>query len=192
MDIKAKEKDFLKTYRSSGAEERLNLMIDNYSNFPKIIRKMEVKTRYRIKCEREYVRSHSRGELGVRVQGGGPGDPTFEEASTNILIDKSLETGEAEGGILSGIENAEQYEADIRIISIMRMDFELLTEIVEDLDNDEGCWMKEFLTKQKMLKEIASERGVSYETLKRRAYELRCNIREEIIECLEMNCRGGM
>ena len=23
-------------------------------------------------------------------------------------------------------------------------------------------------------------------------YELRCNIREEIIECLEMNCRGGM
>ena len=192
MDSKAKEKDMMKTYRSSGAEERLNLMIDNYNNFPKIIRKMEVKTKYRIKCEKEYARSHSRGELGVRVQNSNISDPTFEEASTNVMIEKSFETGEAEGGILNGIENAERYEADIRIINIMRMDFELLSEIVEDLDDDEGCWMKEFLTKQKMLKEIACERGMSYDTLKRRVYKLRCDIREEIIECLEMNCRGGM
>jgi hypothetical protein len=57
---------------------------------------------------------------------------------------------------------------------------------------NESCWMKDFLTKRKLLKEIASERGLSYETIKRRAYELRNDIREEIIECLEMNCRGGM
>ncbi|MCR5128207.1 MAG: hypothetical protein K6B69_08890 [Lachnospiraceae bacterium] len=119
-------------------------------------------------------------------------NPTFEEASTNVMIEKSFETGEAEGGILNGIENAERYEADIRIINIMRMDFELLSEIIEDLDDDEGCWMKGFLKKQKMLKEIACERGMSYDTLKRRVYKLRCDIREEIIECLEMNCRGGM
>lgn len=159
MDSKAKEKDFLTTYRSSGAEERLNLMINNYSTFPKIIRKMEVKTRYRIKSEKEYARSRFRGELGVRVQTSRISDPTFDEAATNIMIDEALRTGEAEGGILNGIENAEQYEADIRIISIMRMDFELLAEIVEDLDDDDSCWMKEFLTKQKMLKEIAMSVG---------------------------------
>ena len=192
MDIKAKEKDYLTAYRSLNAEGRLNLMINNYSTFPKIIRKMEVKTRYRIKSEKEYMRSHSRGELGVRVQSSKLSDPTFEEASTNIMLDKAMETGEAEGGLLNGIENAERYEADIRIISIMRMDYELLSEIVEDLDEDESCWMKDFLTKRKLLKEIASERGLSYETIKRRAYELRNDIREEIIECLEMNCRGGM
>ena len=192
MDIKAKEKDYLTAYRSLNAEERLNLMINNYSTFPKIIRKMEVKTRYRIKSEKEYMRSHLRGELGVRVQSSKLSDPTFEEASTNIMLDKAMETGEAEGGLLNGIENAERYEADIRIISIMRMDYELLSEIVEDLDEDESCWMKDFLTKRKLLKEIASERGLSYETIKRRAYELRNDIREEIIECLEMNCRGGM
>ena len=181
MDIKAKEKDYLTAYRSLNAEERLNLMINNYSTFPKIIRKMEVKTRYRIKSEKEYMRSHLRGELGVRVQSSKLSDPTFEEASTNIMLDKAMETGEAEGGLLNGIENAERYEADIRIISIMRMDYELLSEIVEDLDEDESCWMKDFLTKRKLLKEIASERGLSYETMKRRAYELRNDIREEII-----------
>ena len=31
-----------------------------------------------------------------------------------VMIEKSFETGEAEGGILNGIENAERYEADIR------------------------------------------------------------------------------
>ena len=93
---------------------------------------------------------------------------------------------------LKGIENAAQYEADIRIISIMRMDYELLSEIIEDLDDDESTWMKDFLTKHKMLKEIANEHGVSYDTIKRRAYELRWDSREKIIECLEMNCRGGM
>jgi len=78
------------------------------------------------------------------------------------MIDEALKTGEAKGGILNGIENAEQYEADIRIISIMRMDFELLAEIVENMDDDDSCWMKEFLTKQKMLKEIAKEAGAVY------------------------------
>ena len=31
-----------------------------------------------------------------------------------VMIEKSFETGEAEDGILNGIENAERYEADIR------------------------------------------------------------------------------
>ncbi len=86
MDIKAKEKDYLTAYRSLNAEGRLNLMINNYSTFPKIIRKMELKTRYRIKSEKEYMRSHLRGELGVRVQNSKLSDPTFEEASTNIML----------------------------------------------------------------------------------------------------------
>ncbi len=34
------------------------------------------------------------GELGVRVQTSNVSDPTFEEAATNIMIDKALETGE--------------------------------------------------------------------------------------------------
>ena len=34
------------------------------------------------------------GKLGVRVQTSNVSDPTFEEAATNIMIDKALETGE--------------------------------------------------------------------------------------------------
>lgn len=36
--------------------------------------------------EREFVRSHSRGELGVRVQTSNLSDTTADEAITNVTI----------------------------------------------------------------------------------------------------------
>lgn len=192
MDIKVKNKDLMQEYRISDAEGRFNIMMDNYCIFPKIIRKMEKKTQYRIKCEKEYARSKHRGELGVRVQTSNLSDPTFEEAATNIMIEEALKTGEAEGGILNGIENAAEYEADIRTISIMRMDFELLSEIVEDMDTDDNNWLKDYLEGKKLLKEIATEQERTYDAMKKRVMKMKVLIRDEILECLEMNCEGGM
>ena len=192
MDIKVKNKDLMQEYRISDAEGRFNIMMDNYCIFPKIIRKMEKKTQYRIKCEKEYARSKHRGELGVRVQTSNLSDPTFEEAATNIMIEEALKTGEAEGGILNGIENAAEYEADIRMISIMRMDFELLAEIVEDMDTDDNNWLKDYLEGKKLLKEIATEQERTYDAMKKRVMKMKVLIRDEILECLEMNCEGGM
>lgn len=192
MDIKVKNKDLMQEYRISDAEGRFNIMMDNYCIFPKIIRKMEKKTQYRIKCEKEYARSKHRGELGVRVQTSKLSDPTFEEAATNIMIEEALKTGEDEGGILNGIENAAEYEADIRMISIMRMDFELLAEIVEDMDTDDNNWLKDYLEGKKLLKEIATEQERTYDAMKKRVMKMKVLIRDEILECLEMNCEGGM
>ena len=192
MDIKVKNKDLMQEYRISDAEGRFNIMMDNYCIFPKIIRKMEKKTQYRIKCEKEYARSKHRGELGVRVQTSKLSDPTFEEAATNIMIEQALKTGEDEGGILNGIENAAEYEADIRMISIMRMDFELLSEIVEDMDTDDNNWLKDYLEGKKLLKEIATEQERTYDAMKKRVMKMKVLIRDEILECLEMNCEGGM
>ena len=192
MDIKVKNKDLMQEYRISDAEGRFNIMMDNYCIFPKIIRKMEKKTQYRIKCEKEYARSKHRGELGVRVQTSKLSDPTFEEAATNIMIEQALKTGEDEGGILNGIENAAEYEADIRMISIMRMDFELLSEIVEDMDTGDNNWLKDYLEGKKLLKEIATEQERTYDAMKKRVMKMKVLIRDEILECLEMNCEGGM
>ena len=162
MDTKAKDKDFMQAYRSSDAEGRLKIMMDNYCVFPKLIRKMEKKMQYRIKYEKDYLRSSYRGELGVRVQTSKMSDPTFEEAATNIMIETALKIGKDEDGLLNGIENAAEYEADMKILSVMRMDYELLEEIIEDLADDDSKWLKEYLSGEKLLKEIAAELGKSY------------------------------
>lgn len=187
-EAKAKDKDFIMTYRQAKAEERLAIMLDNYCTFPKMIRKMEKKISYKIKSEREYMKSHSRGELGVRVQTSGTSDPTASEAIDNVMLEEAFKTGDVDGSILRGFDNAAEYEADIRILSIMRMDFELLVEIIDDLYEEDSEWMKSYLGKEKLLKEIAVDKGRTYDAMKKRVAKIKEEIREEILECLAMNC----
>ena len=73
----------------------------------------------------------------------------------------------------------------------MRMDFELLEEIIEDLDGSDSKIMKQYLLEARLFKEIADEEGRTYEAIKKRMERIRTEIREGILECLEMNCRGG-
>ena len=106
----------------------------------------------KIKSEKEYLRSHARDELGVRVQTSGTSDPTFNEAATNIMIEDAFKTGEVDKGLLKGIKDASLYEDEIRLVSIMRMDFELLEEIIEDLDESDSKIMKQYLLEGRLLK----------------------------------------
>ena len=59
MRINGEETDILRSYRSNDAEGRLAIMLNNYAVFPKIIRKAEKKIQYKIKSEKEYLRSQA-------------------------------------------------------------------------------------------------------------------------------------
>lgn len=191
MKINGEETDILRCYQSADAEGRLLIMLNNYAVFPKVIRKAEKKVQYKIKSEHEYLRSHSRGELGVRIQTSNLSDPTFDEAATNAMLDDAIKTGEIDNSLLNGIEDVYRYEEEIRIINVMRMDFELLEEIIEDLEENDTKVIKQYLVEGKLFKEIADDEGRTYEAIKKRMERIRSDIREEIIECLKMNCRGG-
>lgn len=91
--------------------------------------------------------------------------------------------------MLRGLDNASEYEADIRIISIMKDDYELIEECVEDLDDEDCQLMKAFLVQRKFIKEMACEFNLSYDTIKRRIKFLKEFIRDDVIECMEKNCR---
>lgn len=93
--------------------------------------------------------------------------------------------------VQSVVLDASVYEEDIRLVSVMRMDFELLEEIIEDLDESDSKIMKQYLLEGRLFKEIADDEGRTYEAIKKRMERIRAEIREEILECFEMNCRGG-
>ena len=189
MEARANDINILENYKVANPEERFEIMFAHYSFFPKVIRKLEKKTQFKIKAEREYLRSHNRGELGVRVQTSNISSPTEDEAIDNIEIEEAFKTGEINSSLLKGIDNAVQYEEDIRITRLMRMDYELLEEMIEDLEDEETKIMKEYLVNKRFMKEIAVEFGMSYETVKRKIRIIKEDLLEEIIECLEMNCR---
>lgn len=105
-------------------------------------------------------------------------------------IQKSEETFKT-GGEKNKTEKTNRKSKNIRLVSVMRMDFELLEEIIEDLDESDSKIMKQYLLEGRLFKEIADDEGRTYEAIKKRMERIRAEIREEILECLEMNCRGG-
>ena len=185
----SKDADILRTYREASSYERFKILMNNFSEFPKVIRKIEKKTQYKIKADREYLKSRERGELGVRIMDSNLGNPTAQEAIQNITIEEAFRTGIISEELLKDMDNATEYEADIRLISIMRDDYELLEEIIEDL-NDRDCKIiKALLIEGRMFREIAVDEGRSYETIKKRIDKIRMDIWEDMEECLEKHSR---
>ena len=192
MAVKTKMNDnvFLQKYSEADPEGRLKIMMGNYAVFPKMIRRIEKKVIYKIRIERDYVRSHHRGELGVRIQSSGKSDPTANEAIINVSLEEALKTGEYDPGLIRGLENADEYETAIRTINVMRLDYELLTEIIDDLREKDSRVIKQYLLEGKLFKEIADSEGRTYDAIKKRIEKIRAEIRDHMLDCLEMSCRG--
>lgn len=185
---KTKGNDFMQLYRSADADGRLKLLMENYYILPKIIRWIETKIRFKIRAEKEYMHSRNRVEAGVRVTDLGLSNPTEEEALLNIVIDEAITTGEIDKGLLKGCEDTGEYIADIHLLQVIRMDYELLTEKIESLEDKECEWVKAYLLKEKQLKEISFDQKRSYAALRKKYFKIREGIRKELIECLELNC----
>jgi len=179
----------LDAYRMAGPEDRFTIMMENYNCFPGLICMAKKKLRYKLQAEREFLRSHNRGELGVRVQTSALGDPTADEAILEATLDEAFVTGEIDRHLLTGIEDASLYETDIRLINIMITDYELLVDVVNSLNNNDFKIMKQFLVEKKLIKDIAEDEDRSYVAIKKRIARIRADIKEEILECLEMSCR---
>ncbi len=116
-------------------------------------------------------------------------DFTAEEAIANVIMEEAFRSGVVDAGMLKGIDNAVEYEADIRIICIMKDDYELVEECVEDMDDTDSRLLKEYLLQRKFFKELACDFNLSYDTVKRRIKALKELVRNDVIDCIEMNCR---
>lgn len=190
MAVETNDTVFLRRYSEADPEGRLKIMMGNYAVLPKMIRRVEKKVFYKITVEREYMKSHHRGELGVRVQTSGISDITADEAVDHVILEEAIRTGKYDRKLICDLENADEYEAAIKTINIMRLDYELLTEIIEDLKEKDSRVIKQYLVEGKLFKEIADSEGRTYDAIKKRIEKIRAEIRNQILDCLEMSCRG--
>jgi hypothetical protein len=191
MALKIRDTDLLNSYKKAPAEKRLSIMLEYYPVFPGMLRKIEKKTEYKIKSEQERMRSRSRGELGVRVQTSTISDTTANEAVANVTLEEAFKTGEVSKGLLKGIENAPEFEETIRMVSIMKMDFELLEDILSGFGREDSIIIKKHLSEGKSYRVIAEEEECSTDSVRRKFTRIKEEISEEIIDCLRINCGGG-
>lgn len=57
MGLKIRDTDLLDKYKKANDHKRLELMMEYYPVFPGMFRKIEKKTEYKIKVEKEYIKN---------------------------------------------------------------------------------------------------------------------------------------
>ena len=191
MALKIRETDLLNSYKKATPEKRLSLMLEYYPDFPGMLHKIEKKTEYKIKTEQENIRSKRRAELDVRVQTSFISNPTANEAINNVTLEEAFKTGEIDMTLLKDMEKASEYAETIRMVSIMKMDYQLLVDILSEYGAEDSVIIQKHLAEGKSYNVIADEAKCSSDKIKRRFTRIREEITEEILECIEMNCAGG-
>lgn len=191
MALKIRETDLLNSYKKATPEKRLSLMLEYYREFPGMLNRIESETKYYIKSEQLRIRSKRRAELDIRVQTSNISNPTADEAMNNATIDEAFNTGEIDMAILKDMQGAAEYVETIMMVSVMKMDYQLLNDIISGYIDEDSVIIQKHLVEGKSYNAIAIEKECSSDKIKRRFSRIREEISEEMLKCIQMNCRGG-
>ena len=137
----------------------------------------------------EYARGQRRGETGVRVNTSSKSDPTCAEAMTDFSLDEAFETGTIRLSVLNEIENGSKYEVDIKTISVLKNDYELLSLIVENLGEADCKLLHLRFVERKTFSVIGEEVELHEDTVRRKLKNLMDEIDAEILDSFELSSR---
>ncbi len=191
MALKIRETDLLNSYMKANAQKRLSLMLEYYREFPGMLNSIESETKYFIQSEQQRIRSKRRADLDIRVQTSNISNPTADEAMNNATIDEAFITGEIDMALLKDMQKASDYVETIRMVSIMKMDYQLLNDIISGYIDEDSVIIQKHLAEGKSYNAIAIEKKCSSDKIKRRFTRIREEITEKMVKCIQMNCRGG-
>lgn len=184
-----KNTEFLDDYRNADPKTKLEILLQNYSVVPKKIEFFQIRIRNNIKNEMEYARGQRRGETGVRVNTSSKSDPTCAEAMTDFSLDEAFETGTIRLSVLNEIENGSKYEVDIKTISVLKNDYELLSLIVENLGEADCKLLHLRFVERKTFSVIGEEVELHEDTVRRKLKNLMDEIDAEILDSFELSSR---
>lgn len=185
------EKNLIKVYVNASSSKRVNLIIQNYTDFMGIVEGYTEGLRYMIECEKESSRRQDRGDLGVRIQEGGfKSDPTADQAIRRIMTREALIRCDFTGGVLEGVERAEAFVSEAYLLRKMRNDYELFNMQLETLGAEKELF-KKYLTGEMNLSDIAELQNITYESAQQKIHKLRKRLRKQVIGFMEGKIGGA-
>ena len=111
-------KSIVKTYGNATMEKRVEIILDNYSNFDCMLDGFERSLYLVILTEREDKRNSEKSDLGVRVQTSNISDPTGNTGTNEAELKRAIHVGDWLSTI-QGTINPEKHRKEI--VTIHRM-----------------------------------------------------------------------
>lgn len=170
------------SYGEVSARERAELIYSNYSSFEGIIEDCKMRLIYDIKAEKEYIRSHHKDELGVRIQNlGRHSDPTADEGDLDVMLEGATKGENSLEDIIKNPAILRKYKRKEYVIVRMADEYEAFDRHLHAIRADDQELIIPILKRKKDYFTVATEKGVPIENIRRRA----SRIHREIISFLE-------
>ena len=172
------------TYRASGDEKRIRIILDNYQRFIPLVDAYEFGLIDTIKAERKYNRMEENGDLGVRVQTSCVSNPTATEGDEEEEIQRAVRNGDYITA-LRGADRFEEHKLEILTLVDMRTTYALVEKQVGSLNGDDVLFRR-YLDHEFDLTTIAESEGVTIDAIKQRFRKTRSDVIENTLFCINL------
>ncbi|MDD3137661.1 MAG: hypothetical protein PHX08_01635 [Lachnospiraceae bacterium] len=183
------DKNLIKIYVDANSAKRVDIIIKNYTSFIGIVDGYTDGLRYMIECEKESNSHQALGDLGVKVQTSGPvSDPTAKKAVRNVMTREAIINCNFAGGVLEGVDRAEEFKRDAYLLRDMRKDYELFNLQLSILGKEKESFEK-YLRQEITLLDIAEKDNITYESAQQKIHKIRLKVKKQVIGF--MDGKGG-
>ena len=176
----SERKSFIEIYDEANMGNRVNIILDNFPYFNRIIDSYENCIRDKICDERSSNARSSYGECGIRVQTSGFSDITCNTAIKNEEIDRALLNDDYKTAV-KGTDDRFKYQRELEIIKGMRIDYEKVKEACGMLPGKDYAFYMNYLSGKKDTVQIAEEEHISIGSLRTRVYRCKAFVRKTAI-----------
>lgn len=171
-------------YSRATVEKRVEIILDNYATFNRILDGYEKSLSIVIRNERDFNRKKQLGDSGIRVQTSNISDITAQTAIENVEIQEAIHDGDWHTAT-KGSDNIFEHRLEIETISQMRDDYDIVTGQLSVLLKEEYDFYLPYINREKNCFEIAEEQGLSPEAVRMRLYRYRLIVKESALPFME-------
>ena len=177
-------RNIVERYIRADIEKRVEIILDNYGMFNRILDGYEQSLSIVIRNERDYNRKRLLGDSGIRVQTSNIGDITVQTAVENVSIQQAIHDGDWYAAV-KGADNLNKHRLEIETICKMRDDYAIVTGQLSVLQKEEYDFYLPYINGEKGCFELAADEGLSPEAVKMRLYRYRSIVKESSIPFME-------
>ncbi|MCR5777572.1 MAG: hypothetical protein K6G84_09200 [Lachnospiraceae bacterium] len=182
-------RSIVEQYSIATMEKRIEIILDNYSNFTRMLDGYVESLSIVIRNEREYNRSVHFRSNDIRVQTSNISDITSRIAIENVSIQEAINTGDADSA-LKGTDMFASHRWEIETICMMRDDYIIVNGALKLLRDNEYNLYISYLNRKKSCIDFVEETGITYEGIRSRLYRCRNNVKKMAVEFMTIRSKN--
>lgn len=178
--------NLLVDYYDAKPDARIRLIFRNYVNFEHLLDLYGKAISSKIIAAKNGRHRNTAEELGVRIQTSFIGDMTCETAVSNVSIEADIMAGNYHRGLLEDMdeEDSLMFSRELVTLQVMRDEFELVSTEVERLKPSEKKVFIPYIMKEKTIQEIADDRNIEYDSVRKSLKRIKKRIRRCVVPFL--------